>query len=320
MRFPRACADSCRQPKHSRAARAIAGFTLIESLLVIVVLAIVVGMVAMFIRMPFIAYVDTAARAELVDVADTTLRRMARDIRLALPNSVRISPAVADPGAPKYLELLPTKIGGRYLHADDGLAGNILQFERPGVDCAATPNDAACVFDVLGAMPVAPQDIIAGDKIVVYNLGLAGADAYAVNNMATVRSVVGNSVFLANQPFAAQQPAMQSPTRRFQVVSGPVIYFCDPKSAVNPAGSGKLLRYANHNLTSAQVTPPTLPAGPNMQTALLADGVLACSFDYEAVKNQHSGLVGLRIKLKRFDKDAAGEVELLHQVHVDNTP
>lgn len=44
----------------------------------------------MFISRPMEGYVDLKRRAELVDQAEMSLRRMQRDIRTALPNSVRI--------------------------------------------------------------------------------------------------------------------------------------------------------------------------------------------------------------------------------------
>ena len=54
------------------------GFTLIEAIMVIVITGILAGMVAVFIRAPIDAYVDSARRADLTDVADTAVRRVAR--------------------------------------------------------------------------------------------------------------------------------------------------------------------------------------------------------------------------------------------------
>ena len=65
------------------------GFTLLEAVLVIVITGIIAAIVAVFIKLPVDSYLDSARRAELTDVADTAVRRMARDIHLALPNSVR---------------------------------------------------------------------------------------------------------------------------------------------------------------------------------------------------------------------------------------
>jgi prepilin-type N-terminal cleavage/methylation domain-containing protein len=70
------------------------GFTLVELIMVIVIMGVIGGMVSVFMKSPIDAYVDSARRAALTDVADTAVRRMARDIRKALPNSLRQSIAV----------------------------------------------------------------------------------------------------------------------------------------------------------------------------------------------------------------------------------
>ena len=49
----------------------------------------------------------SARRAALTDTADTAVRRMARDIRKALPNSIRQT-------SDQCVEFIPTKTGGRY--------------------------------------------------------------------------------------------------------------------------------------------------------------------------------------------------------------
>ena len=60
--------------------------------------------------MPIDSYVAQDRRARLTDAADTALRRMVRDIRLGLPNSVRVTTV----GTTIYLEFLITRTGGRY--------------------------------------------------------------------------------------------------------------------------------------------------------------------------------------------------------------
>ncbi len=84
------------------------GFTLIEAVMVIAITGIVAAMVAIFIRTPIQGYFDLERRVEMTDTADTALRRIARDLRLALPNSVRTVAAhrQAVSGIPADVELV----------------------------------------------------------------------------------------------------------------------------------------------------------------------------------------------------------------------
>jgi len=95
------------------------GFTLVELVMVIVILGIVGGMVAVFMRAPIEAYFDSGRRAALTDVADTAVRRMSRDLRKALPNSIRTSTVN---GSDTCLEFIPTRTGARYRELDRGRA------------------------------------------------------------------------------------------------------------------------------------------------------------------------------------------------------
>jgi len=175
------------------------GFSLIEMIIVIAITGIVGSMVALFLRVPLDSYVAQDRRARLTDTADTALRRMARDIRLALPNSVRVT------AAGSVVEFLGTRSGGRY-RAQGG--GDILDFTL-----------ADNSFDILGPA----IEMRAGDRIAVYNLGIPGADAWAGETLADYVGAVGS---VTNIAIAAKQFPLASPGNRFQVVDGPVSYVC----------------------------------------------------------------------------------------------
>lgn len=263
------------------------GFTLVEAIVTIAILGVVSAVVAIFVQRPIQGYFETTRRAELSDVADVAIRRMLRDLRLALPNSVRVD------ATGRYLEFLLVKGGGRYRAVVDGVgAGNVLDFNAPGGDAS---------FDVIGALP----DVTAGDSIVIFNLGpgFSGADAYQStgNNRATVASVSGSTVTLS----AAKVFPFESPGRRFHVVEYPVTYECD-------LGAGVLRRYWNYGIAASQATPPS--GGSN---ALLASGVSDCAFTYEANELlQRYGTVSYRLSLA-----SDGETATLHaQAHVPNIP
>ena len=260
-----------------------AGFTLVEMIIVISITAIVGSMVAVFLRAPLESYVAQDRRARLADAADTALRRMGRDIRLALPNSVRVT---TDAAGVVYLEFLATRSGGRYRVAG---GGDILDF---------TTADNS--FDVLGPA-IAIQ---AGDRIAVYNLGIDGADAWESETLTNYTGAAGNTLAIASMQFP-----LASPGHRFQVVEGPVTYACAPDPA-NP-GLGTLTRYWGYGIDPNQPTPPA-PA----LNALLATGVSACSFDYQPGVTERGGLVSITLALSQ-----SGEtVNLYATTQVSNQP
>src|SRR5450830_1516821 len=120
--------------------RLVTGFTLIEVIMVIAIIGIIAGMVAVFITKPVQGYIDTVRRAELTDTADVALRRLTRDVRLALPNSLRVTTT----GGMNYIEFIMTSAGGRYRDPSDGsTGGNFLSFTNTG----------STTFDVHGPMP-----------------------------------------------------------------------------------------------------------------------------------------------------------------------
>jgi len=269
------------------------GFTLIEAIMVVVITGIVAGMVAVFIRAPIDAYIDSARRADLTDVADTTARRIARELQGALPNSVRADDA-------HFVEFVPIHDAGRFrAEAGTDAGDNPLDFTS-GTDDA---------FNVLGP----PVTVLAGDSLVVYNLGFDVADAYAAapNNRraATVGAGLSTVTFTstgAPLPFA-------SPGSRFQIVGMPITYVCD----LGAGATNTLWRYSGYGF---QPTQPTTLAALNalagVTRAALATNLTACSFSYAAGPLQHNGLVSLSLTITQSGES----VTLQHQVNVDNVP
>jgi MSHA biogenesis protein MshO len=239
-------------------------------------------------------YVDTARRADLVDKADAALRRIGRDLRLALPNSVRVQ-GTCDGTAACLLEFIPTVAGGRYraeIDSSDG-SGNILDF---------TGDDANSGFDILGPAITVP----ANAWLVVYNLGLAGADAYSGDSTAAdnrrAATAAASTTSVAFSP--ATRLPFDSPARRFQIVQQPVTYACNP-------GAGTITRHWDYGFNAAQAA----PAGGS--SARLVDGVSSCAFVYEAAAvAQRSGVVAMSVQLTQGGETA----NLFQQTHVSNIP
>ena len=273
------------------------GFTLAETVIVIVVLGIIASAIAVFIRGPVDAYFDVSRRAELTDVADAALRRITRDLQRALPNSVRVSGACTG-STPCYLEYVPVVAGGRYRAERDQFgAGDPLDFN----------DNSDTAFDLIG--PAVSLPAATPLWLVVYNLGIPGATAYSGDSAATdVRRAyagAGGNVSAISFTSSAALP-FESPAKRFHMVSNPASYVC------LPAPSGGTL--SRHDSYGFPVNQPTPPAG---NSALLANDVTACSFTYSTLEVARSaGLVSLAL-----DITSDGEsVNLFNQVHVTNVP
>jgi MSHA biogenesis protein MshO len=276
----------------------VKGVTLIELVVVIALLGILGAVAAIYIAPALDSYFASQRRAELADVSDTALRRMTRDIRLALPNSARVD------GTGRFLEILLTRNGGRYRAANDD--------DNPGATAEDVLDFSAAdsVFDTLGLLPsTGDQQVQANDWVVIHNLGIAGANAYdtaaAPPNIAQISAFGAGALANENRVTlaAGTRFALESPGRRFFVVSGPVTYAC--------VGT-RLLRWSGYAIQAAQ--PTTLPGGAT--EAVLADNVGACSFQYTALPLVSRGLVGLRLAITR-----SGEtVTLYYEAHVNNVP
>ncbi|MBL1141748.1 MAG: prepilin-type N-terminal cleavage/methylation domain-containing protein [Proteobacteria bacterium] len=275
----------------------INGFTLIELIIVILLIGILSGILFTVLRGPMQAYIDVEKRTRLVDIADTALQRMTREIRLALPNSIRIT-------AGTTIEFLRTLDGGRYRAkpaggAGVGICGGPVAQDRLNfalaTDCfevMGTLNNFASI--VTGATQ-ANCISSAADCLVIYNTGQLNANAYAADNLAVVTAAAANSVSFAGAP----PFPYKSPRQRFFIVDTPVSFVCN---------GGQITRFDDYSIGGA------VGAGD-----LLINQVTACDFSYDPGSASRAGLVTLSITIQDTTLTGAS-VTLLQQVHVDNQP
>ena len=278
------------------------GFTLVELVITIAVASVVVAFMAMFIVTPMTIYTSQTRRAALVDAADSALRFIGRDLRAALPNSVRVTTS----GSVTALELLATADGARY--QDTGPLSN------PALALDLTAADGAFATTVpftQMALPWTSNTYF----LSIYNIGVPGADAY---QMANVITPAGTTITIsagatANQNLVTLSPAFRfafgSPGQRVFLVSGPVSYLCDTVAAT-------LTRYSGYTIASAQSASAAALIAAGASAALVASSVAGCQFVLSAGTAQRNGLATLTLQIAQSGES----VQLLHQVEVVNAP
>jgi MSHA biogenesis protein MshO len=277
------------------------GFTLIEMIIAMIITGIVVAL-TLFFTLPMQQAVDVSVRAELTDIAHNSLQRIGRDVRLALPNSVRTNGAA--------VEFIPLRTGGRY------------RVEAVGACTGASDDHLAFgaadgCFKSLG--PVLHDTTVTNsDFLVLNNYGenFTDQNAYADptlepnggNRRQIAAAIVGQQrvTYLAGAT-GFSRTLHDSPGRRFFIVSTPVSYVCD-------LTAGTIDRYEGYGFNATQQVPPA--ATP----ARLASNVIACSFDYSANVAPMVGLLTMTLTLRKAVSTGTETVRLYHSVHVNNVP
>ncbi len=271
------------------------GFTLIELVVVILILSSMSFILFNVLQGPAKAYFQVQQRVQLVDIVETALHRMTREIRLALPNSIRVNGGNA-------LEFFRTRDGGRYRKQ----GANRLKFNKqtdtfeflgPLNQFAAIKTGGATQADCF------TQDILDTiDCMVIFNTGQTGANAYAGNNIAAITNKVGSTLTFNLNPVS--RFPFESPRQRFFIVDTPVSFIC---------ALPNVTRYDNYTTAAVQPVPPG-----DGNANLLINQVSACSMTYAPGTATRSALV--TISLTVTNNNLGQSITLVQQAHVDNQP
>lgn len=295
-------------------ARTAQGFTLVELVMVIALAGVVAVMVGVALSRPMEGYLAQGRRTELVDLASGALGRLARDVRLAVPNSLRVS------SDGRGLELMLTHVAGRYRPNRAG--SQTLRFAGDGTCSDSLPADDCNAFFLLEPN----ADINGGGWLVLNNVGAESNGvpepgrnvwAYEPGGVITPDGVGFSSVAdagtaetrvtLTNLPaggFGFEQP---SPAWRVYYAREVVGYRCK---------GDRIWRYTTDQRSAGLPSSDdnSLPAG----AVPLVASVATCDqlFGYQPGSTQRAALLRIRLRLS----EAGESLELLQQVHVDNAP
>ena len=289
-----------------------AGFTLVELVMVIVIGGVVAAAISVFMRPAIDGYLASRARADLTDQADTALRRMLRDVRAAVPNSIRVPNN-------QCFELMPTSTGGRYRNGPETLKDSGPSC-APGATCAASidTSKATAAFDVLTPLSTTPA---VGDWVVVGNQN--PSDVYAGTNRGAIASVAApaSAAFGRHRiSVASTQFPIGYDGGRFSIVPNAqraVFYVCSGADGTLDAsgnGKGTLYRLMNYGFNASYPGACPSTAGADV----LATRVRSCSFVYDPNQGatQQNGFVWMELELARNSESA----HLAMGAHVENGP
>ena len=277
------------------------GFTLVELIVTLLLFGLMAATLVVFLKPAIDSWLAVRTRAALASDADHALRRMLRDVRAAVPNSIRTPDT-------QCFELVPTGGGGRYrMAADFSTAGS----------AAVDPQAATSQFDVLNTLAPLPA---VGDWVVVDNQNpgdvYSGSNRSAITALATPAAAHGRHRLSINP---LQFPLGHDGGRFVWVPDSQkaVFYVCSGASGMlNGSGDapGVLYRLKNYGFNAS--APASCPAVAGAD--VLVTGVRSCRFLYSANQGatQQSGFVSLQLELTRNHETAS----LVLGAHVSNVP
>lgn len=261
------------------------GFTLIEMIAVIVVLSILAAMGGSFVVESTKSYQSSQTRTRLVNTGRQAIERMSRQLRIALPYSLRLT------NSNQCIEFMPIASGGNYLglkNSDDTYTGYLPDLINGGAGRAS--------FDV------SPHAIDFGSAQYVTVGAMAANEVYGVTpvSRATLASRTSTQLTLST----AKIWQRNSINKRFYLLNTPQA-FC----VIN----NELRFYDNQDATT--VVDPEVNLSSTY--SLLADNVIALTpFALTAGSENRNTIVQINISFAH----KAESVPFTHSVMVRNVP
>jgi len=212
----------------------IVGFTLIEMVTVILILGIIVVGISSFVVFGTRIFVESSAVDQVLSQSRFGIERMTRDIRRAVPNSMRV--LTATDGSYQCLELLPISASTSYIDAPF--------FPQP------VQNTLTAIKSV--------RSINAAQSVLIYPL--TASEVYNPQGLTAkrflVQSVAESGDLLTISLTQSIRFTEASPLKRLYVAQSPLSY-----CFINTAGNVDLRLYQQYGYKAVQPSPADMGNG-----------------------------------------------------------
>jgi MSHA biogenesis protein MshO len=237
------------------------GFTMVEMVVAITIGGIVIGFMAMFLTAPVTSYFAQTRRAQLVDGAESLSRHLTRDIKTALPTSVRQGVNGANFRVIQMITLERTVDGVESSVRYDPATLTTGPGGDASINILGQYISDATAFDDFPAARVA---------IGAFNSNPYGAGVLSAIGNVRVASTLPDS---ATVTFQASVFTSQSPSNRLFMTSGTVAYLCDipARTLTRYDGFPIVANIALHDTTAELNAASTA-------SSVIARDVRACTF------------------------------------------
>ena len=265
------------------------GFTLIELVVVVVLLAIIGTFSFRFIGLGAQVYTDTAAREQLVSQSRFALERLARELRNALPRSARVY------NSGRCIQYAPIITSGEYL--------SIPTTTNPGDNITA-----------IAPLERRTQPITSRHLAIYITQPSALYDGSAQRYLITDRAVDTIEHTITYTLDGSNMTVDNTgPSRRFFEISPPVSWCYNP---VN----GELRRYQSVDFTEIPPAPSVVAGGALMAKQLNNNNISPAVplFEVDNVTLSQNNLVLIDFSFQRDNADEP--LNLLYEVHIPNVP
>lgn len=284
------------------------GFTLIESIITIIIIGIVSSTVSLIIGSYLENYDATSRRTMLQTSAQLAIERISREVRHALPNSVCIPNAAATncipaPAVRNKISFIKVKDAGYYQDTSGLYPDGITTHQTLPV----VPAAASTLVDIISGVDLRAQN---NDYISVYNIN--NASIYTANNFAQIVGVTPMDVDpgvagddIIRLQISSKSFPLHSPQRRIHIIEpNTTIFYLENRD----------LKLGKSDTFDAGLFNPTTP----INSYLLLQNVTNLSFNYDSGNPQRAGL--LKIDITVEDPALDEIIQIIHEVHVYNVP